>query len=214
MEKSVTWQFDTLLRETFQLPEGKPGEYSPLVLAYLGDAIYDLIIRTLVVGDGNRQVKKLHKATSALVQASAQSRMMEAIEELLTEEEVELLTTPLDQAGYFDIAPLDKGENLRRDVCLALEEMAGNIIRYGYDVPGERVIEIGIGFDASEVTLTLRDDGKPFNPMTADPPPTGDVEERDIGGVGVYLVRSMVRSMEYRREEGRNVLTLRIGRGE
>ena len=50
MEKSVTWQFDTLLRETFQLPEGKPGEYSPLVLAYLGDAIYDLIIRTLVVG--------------------------------------------------------------------------------------------------------------------------------------------------------------------
>ena len=68
-------------------PEGKPGEYSPLVLAYLGDAIYDLIIRTLVVGDGNRQVKKLHKATSALVQASAQSRMMEAIEGLLTEEE-------------------------------------------------------------------------------------------------------------------------------
>ena len=39
------------------------------------------------MGDGNRQVKKLHKATSALVQASAQSRMMEAIEELLTEEE-------------------------------------------------------------------------------------------------------------------------------
>lgn len=102
----------------------------------------------------------------------------------------------------------------RYTLDLALEEMAGNIIRYGYDVPGERVIEIGIGFDASEVTLTLRDDGKPFNPMTADPPPTGDVEERDIGGVGVYLVRSMVRSMEYRREEGRNVLTLRIGRGE
>ncbi len=87
MEKSVTWQFDTLLRETFQLPEGKPGEYSPLALAYMGDAIYDLIIRTLVVGDGNRHVNKLHKDTSALVQASAQSRMMEAIEGLLTEEE-------------------------------------------------------------------------------------------------------------------------------
>lgn len=97
---------------------------------------------------------------------------------------------------------------------LALEEMAGNIIRYGYDVPGERVIEIGIDFGASEVTLTLRDDGKPFNPLAADPPPQGGIEERDIGGVGVYLVRSMVRSMEYRREDGRNVLTLRIGRGE
>ncbi|MBS1370106.1 MAG: ATP-binding protein [Lentisphaeria bacterium] len=95
---------------------------------------------------------------------------------------------------------------------LAIEEMAGNIIRYGYDVPGERVIEIGIEFADEDVTLTLRDDGRPFNPLAADPPPAGGVEERDIGGVGVYLVRSMVRSMEYRREGGRNVLTLRIGR--
>ena len=105
-------------------------------------------------------------------------------------------------------------EKSRYTLDLALEEMAGNIIRYGYDVPGERVIEIGIVFGAAEVELTLRDDGKPFNPLAAEPPPTGDIAERDIGGVGVYLVRSMVRSMEYRREDGRNVLTLRIGRGE
>ena len=109
---------------------------------------------------------------------------------------------------------LQLDEKSRYTLDLALEEMAGNIIRYGYDVPGERVIEIGIVFGAAEVELTLRDDGKPFNPLAAEPPPTGDVAVRDIGGVGVYLVRSMVRSMEYRREEGRNVLTLRIGRGE
>lgn len=88
MEKGVEWQFDARLREAFQIPTGKAREYSPLVLAYVGDAIYDLIIRTIVVGKGNRQVNKLHRETSRMVQASAQSRMMEAVEPLLTEEEL------------------------------------------------------------------------------------------------------------------------------
>lgn len=109
---------------------------------------------------------------------------------------------------------LQLDDKSRYTLDLALEEMAGNIIRYGYDIPGERIIEIGIEFGTTEVVLTLRDDGRPFNPLAAAPPPSGGVEERDIGGVGVYLVRSMVKSMEYRREAGRNVLTLRIGRGE
>ena len=62
-------------------------EYSPLVLAYIGDCIYDLVIKTLVINEGNTQVQKLHKKTSALVQASAQSQMMRVIQEHLTEEE-------------------------------------------------------------------------------------------------------------------------------
>lgn len=87
MEKSVEWQFDACLREAFQLPDRQAKGYSPLVLAYIGDCIYDLIIRTIVVSQGNRQVNKLHKETSRMVQASAQSRMMEAIGPLLSEEE-------------------------------------------------------------------------------------------------------------------------------
>ena len=51
------------------------------------DGIYDLIIRTLVVNKGNKQVQKLHLETSALVQASTQSKMMRSLQELLTEEE-------------------------------------------------------------------------------------------------------------------------------
>ena len=62
-------------------------EYSPLTLAYIGDGIYDLVIRTLVINRGNKQVQKLHQETSALVQASAQSRMMRVLQEKLTEEE-------------------------------------------------------------------------------------------------------------------------------
>ena len=62
-------------------------EYSPLTLAYIGDAVYDLIIRTLVVNKGNQQVQKLHKETITMVQASAQARMITALNGQLSEEE-------------------------------------------------------------------------------------------------------------------------------
>ena len=60
---------------------------SPLVLAYIGDCVFDLIIKLRVAGGGNRQVHKLHEETSRYVQASAQSFMMRAMQEHLTAEE-------------------------------------------------------------------------------------------------------------------------------
>ena len=48
MEKSVEWEFDTYMQEIFQMKEVDIKEYSPLTLAYIGDCIYDLIIKTLV----------------------------------------------------------------------------------------------------------------------------------------------------------------------
>ena len=56
-------------------------------MAYIGDSIYDLIIKNLVVNHGNKQVNKLHQETSALVNAQSQSKMMRVLQELLTEEE-------------------------------------------------------------------------------------------------------------------------------
>ena len=87
MEKSIEWEFDTYMQEIFQMKEVDIKEYSPLTLAYIGDCIYDLIIKTLVINEGNRQVQKLHQKTSSYVQASAQSKMMRAMQEHLTEEE-------------------------------------------------------------------------------------------------------------------------------
>ena len=87
MDKGVMWQFDSYMQETFQLKEVDIKEYSPLTLAYIGDGIYDLIIRTIVVNRGNKQVQKLHLETSALVNAATQSKMMRVMQEHLTEEE-------------------------------------------------------------------------------------------------------------------------------
>ena len=87
MEKSVRFELDTYMQEIFQMEEVDVREYSPLTLAYIGDSIYDLIIKSLVINQGNKQVNKLHQDTSSLVQASAQSRMMRSMQEHLTEEE-------------------------------------------------------------------------------------------------------------------------------
>ena len=53
-----------LLKEKFHLKETDANQYSPLVLAYLGDAVYEILIRTIVVSEGNMQVNKLHKKSS------------------------------------------------------------------------------------------------------------------------------------------------------
>lgn len=83
MEESLV----DMIRTAFNLPDTDIKTYSPLTLAYIGDAIYEMVIRTMLVERGNAQVNKLHHRASMLVKASAQKDMLYVIEEQLTEEE-------------------------------------------------------------------------------------------------------------------------------
>lgn len=85
MEESVSLL--SLIKKSFDLKEVDIRTYSPLTLAYIGDAVYDLIIRTVVVEKGNTSANKLHKQTIEYVKAPAQARLIEAILDDLTEEE-------------------------------------------------------------------------------------------------------------------------------
>ena len=87
MEKSVSFELDSYMREVFQMEEVDINTYSPLALAYIGDSIYDVIIKSLVINSGNKQVNKFHQETSSFVQASTQSLMMRTMQEHLTDEE-------------------------------------------------------------------------------------------------------------------------------
>ena len=82
MEKSVEY-----LKQLFDLPEVKVKQYSPLTLAYIGDAAYELVVRTVLVSRANTQVNKLHHAASNLVKAETQSRMIDVLEPHFTPEE-------------------------------------------------------------------------------------------------------------------------------
>ncbi len=87
MEKSITFEFHEYIKQVLQLKEVDVKQYSPLVLAYIGDCVYDLIIKTMVINGGNKQVHKLHEETSSYVQASTQSLMMRTMQEHLNGEE-------------------------------------------------------------------------------------------------------------------------------
>ena len=87
MEESITMELDSYLCEVFQTEEQDIRSYYPLSLAFIGDCVYDLVIKSLIIRKGNRPVNVMQKETSRLVQASAQSAMMRVMQEHLTEEE-------------------------------------------------------------------------------------------------------------------------------
>lgn len=84
MEKGLN---EYILRQ-FGMEHVDIRSYSPLALAYIGDGIYDLIIRSMIVGKGNTQANQLHRQTSQLVKAHTQSEMIGILLPELTEEEM------------------------------------------------------------------------------------------------------------------------------
>lgn len=75
------------IKQTFECKEQDVRAYSPLTLAYMGDAIYDLIIRSVIVERANRSANDLHKKAIRYVKAETQAKMIQALQEELTEDE-------------------------------------------------------------------------------------------------------------------------------
>lgn len=78
---------DSYIKEQFQIPSVDVKTYSPLTLAYIGDGVFDLIIRSVIVAKGNTRASQLHQRTSQIVKAHSQAEIAEALTELMTEEE-------------------------------------------------------------------------------------------------------------------------------
>ncbi len=104
----------------------------------------------------------------------------------------------------------DLSEDDVASLNLILDEVVTNVIRHGYEDAGDHDIHVSMGFHERTITIEVVDDGKPFNPLTDAPAPKFDVpiEERPIGGLGVYIVRATVDALTYRRDAGRNVVTM------
>lgn len=80
-------KIDSYIKEQFGIKHVDIRTYSPLTLAYIGDGIFDIVIRSVVVGKGNTKANLLHKHTSNIVKAHTQALMIEALLPHLTEEE-------------------------------------------------------------------------------------------------------------------------------
>ncbi|MBM4324553.1 MAG: ATP-binding protein [Deltaproteobacteria bacterium] len=95
------------------------------------------------------------------------------------------------------------------EVCLAVDEIATNIILHGYEEAGRSgVLDVHVDMGERQLTVTLEDDGEPFDPRQSKLPEDEDLlrplEERPIGGLGLYLAFQGVDEFRYERAGGRN----------
>ncbi|TAJ43853.1 ATP-binding protein [Methanofollis fontis] len=100
-------------------------------------------------------------------------------------------------------------EHAAMEVELAVDEAVTNIIMHGFAGGGGR-IRVLCTFDEEEITIRIEDRAPPFDPTGAEAPDTdADIDERPIGGLGIHFIRQMTDEMQYRRQNGRNILILK-----
>ena len=88
------------LRQVFDMPDIDLKTYSPLSLAFLGDAVYEIIVRSIVTGTGNNHPNRLHNMSAHIVKAQSQRMMVEALEPSFTDEEKDILRRGRNAKSY------------------------------------------------------------------------------------------------------------------
>mgnify|MGYP002627015798 CR=1 FL=1 len=99
---------------------------------------------------------------------------------------------------------------LQMNLNLVMEEMVSNVIFYAYPEGKVEDIELVAESDGKELTFVLSDKGKEFDPtLKDDADPNINPMERDIGGMGIYIVKNIMNQVTYQRLEGKNLLTMK-----
>ena len=95
-------------------------------------------------------------------------------------------------------------------IHLVTEELVVNVASYAYPDGADDYLDVEIIRDEGHITLRFRDGGVPFNPLEREAPDTSlPIEERPIGGLGIYLVRQFMDTVEYEYTNGENILTVK-----
>ena len=123
-----------------------PNTYSPLNLAYIGDSVFDVVVKTVMVERGNCPVNKLHKRTSEFVKAVSQARIADALKEDLTQEEADILRRGRNAKPYTKAKNASYGEYCK---ATGLEALCGYLYLKGET---ERLIElVKLGLEKTEL---------------------------------------------------------------
>ena len=110
--------------------------------------------------------------------------------------------------GFSGQLALTEKSNCR--INLVLEELFTNIVSYGYSDDSEHKILFTITHENGDLTIQIEDDGIPFNPEDASTPDLEcTIEERDIGGLGIHLIKKLMDDVLYQRCGEKNVLILK-----
>lgn len=127
---------------------------------------------------------------------------------MLVKNDVSEMVRIVEECSHFGSIN-DLSEKDVYDITLILEEVVTNVIFYGYDDKNEHEIKIDVKLNQGDLVLEIEDDGKPFNPLDMPNPDVNlPIEERQIGGLGIYIVKNLVKTMDYRWENGKNFLKI------
>ena len=97
----------------------------------------------------------------------------------------------------------------QNNIKIAIEEIFVNIVSYAYP-DGEGDVTIRILVDSGTFAAEFRDSGTPYNPLAkADPDTALSADEREIGGLGIFMVKKMMNEMNYEYRDGQNILTIK-----
>jgi sigma-B regulation protein RsbU (phosphoserine phosphatase) len=103
----------------------------------------------------------------------------------------------------------DLPDAVRQSMSIVLDEMLNNIISYAYQGEKEKDIEVNFELSGKRLVTTIKDSGVPFNPFARETPDVSEsIEDREIGGLGIHMVRSLMDEYSYHRQINKNVVTL------
>lgn len=99
--------------------------------------------------------------------------------------------------------------SITRDVQLALDELLTNIVDYGYEDDKDHTIEVEFELTENSLSIRIIDDAKPYNIFDkADPDTSQSIDEKPVGGLGIYLVKRLMTEVKYEYRGGKNQVTL------
>ena len=120
--------------------------------------------------------------------------------------ELETLCQHLNKFGHVS----GLSEACITDINICLDELFTNIVSYGFTDDLEHIIRFTINVDNNVLTLTIEDEGIAFNPLEKkDPEIPADLIDVRIGGLGIHIVRKLMDDIRYKRERGKNKLTMK-----
>ena len=136
------------VNEIFNSKEVRPNEYSPLALAFIGDSVFDLVIKSVIVEKANCQVNKLQNKTSKIVRATTQALIVDALKDELTDEEANIYRRGRNAKPYTKAKNASYSEYCK---ATGLEALVGYLYLKG---DTERLVSlIKLGLENAEITI-------------------------------------------------------------
>jgi len=178
------------------------GESSMVNTHQSVELIYDSVV------DHQGSAEQSDDITVLTLAFEGMADMEPALHEIVIADSLEGIGAALASIGDFAKSS-GLTDDIRRRVLLAVDDLLNNVVSYAYKDGGSHEISLAVNLTRYRISVTVSDDGIPFNPFGAEVPDvSASLEGREVGGLGIHLVRTLMDEHRYERRGQRNVVTI------